>query len=179
MATACKGVVPRYLESAMSNFARQQQQMRQVMQQTFSPFLPMGVEEMGRQNIALMERAMSLWNPFHRQQGDAPFNEHPAAEATPAPTEPAHAASSPSPELESLRHEVESLRAQLAIARAESVIGHAPHPPVAPAVGPVADAPAPPQAAPIRAGPVAGPASEAKPAALAMARKARTGKKAY
>lgn len=117
-----QGVVPRYLESAMSNFARQQQQMRQVMQQTFSPFLPMGVEEMSRQNIALMERAMSMFNPFVRppeaaQRSDGGTNQ-PSHDA---PAQPAAA-----PDIDALRHEVDSLRAQLAIARAEAVVGKAP-----------------------------------------------------
>ena len=58
-----QGVVPRYLEQAMANFAVQQKQMRQVVQQTFGPFMPMGVEEMSRQNVALMERAMTMFNP--------------------------------------------------------------------------------------------------------------------
>jgi polyhydroxyalkanoate synthesis repressor PhaR len=114
-----QGVVPRYLESAMSNFARQQQQMRQVMQQTFTPFLPMGVDELSRQNIALMERAMAMFNPFHRpgEGGKSPepapsLPQHPSAGALPAA--PA--------EVDSLRHEVESLRAQLAIARAEAAV---------------------------------------------------------
>src|SRR5438874_3024121 len=49
-----QGVVPRYLEQAMSTFARQQQQVRSVVQHTFSPFMPAGVEEMGRQNIAMI-----------------------------------------------------------------------------------------------------------------------------
>lgn len=102
-----QGLVPQYLDQAMSSFARQQQQMRQVMRQTFGSFMPAGIEEMGRQNLALMERAMSMWNPFHR----------PAA--SPGLPEGAAGAAGPLTELASLRSEVESLRAQLAIARAE------------------------------------------------------------
>ena len=132
-----QGVVPRYLESAMSNFARQQQQMRQVMQQTFSPFLPMGVEEMGRQNIAIMERTMAMFNPFARPGDAAPKSAEPETDvALPAV---------PSPDVDLLRHEVESLRAQLAIARAEAVVLHAPHPPALPepiAFNVIADPPA-------------------------------------
>jgi polyhydroxyalkanoate synthesis repressor PhaR len=124
-----QGVVPRYLESAMSNFARQQQQMRQVMQQTFSPFLPMGVEEMGRQNIALMERAMSMFNPFARP-GEAVKPTDTAATASEPPMPIAESQPAPPPELDALRHEVEALRAQLAIAQAEQVMArHAPSPP--------------------------------------------------
>ena len=113
-----QGVVPRYLEQAMANFGRQQAQMRQVMQQTFSPFLPMGVEEIGRQNMALMERAMSMFNPFHRAGGEAPPAKPMEAEgAAPVPA-------AASPDVEAMRHEIESLRAQLAIARAEAVMTH-------------------------------------------------------
>ena len=61
-----QGVVPRYLEHTMASFARQQQTMRQTMQQTISPFLLPGVEEMSRQNMAMFEHALSLFNPFHR-----------------------------------------------------------------------------------------------------------------
>ena len=133
-----QGVVPRYLESAMSNFAHQQKQMRQVMQQTFSPFIPMGVEEIGRQNIAMMERAMSMFNPFSRPGDTAPADNGAREPDTRdfgtavAPLSTGHTPSGQPlseqtpPELDTLRREVESLRAQLAIARAETVIGHAP-----------------------------------------------------
>ena len=81
-----QGVVPNYLEQAMSNFARQQQQMRQVVQQTFGPFIPAGVEEIGRQNLALIERAMSMFNPFSGRPGEAARTEGgtPAADTLPA-----------------------------------------------------------------------------------------------
>ncbi len=149
-----QGVVPRYLETAMSSFARQQQQLRQVVTQTFSPFIPPSVEELSRQNLAMIERAMGMFNPFHR-----------GSEPVPAPAQPASADASTTvqaaldaktAELESMRHELEALRHQLATARAESVIAHAPvHPgphytapanvladPVIPAASPVAALPA-------------------------------------
>ncbi len=127
----------------MASFARQQQQMRQAVQQTFSPFIPMGVEEMGRQNLALIERAMTMFNPFHRTGehgegastgGAAAAGEHGAAPA-PAPASAAAPAGEASAapetggaELAQLRHEVESLRTQLAMAHAELVVGHAARP---------------------------------------------------
>ena len=127
-----QGVVPNYLDQAMSSFARQQHQMRQVVQQTFGPFMPAGVEEMSRQNMALLERAMSMWNPFHRQadpargseagsaavSGDAAAGEGAKGDGAKVGVDPDEAAQ--------LRREVESLRAQLAIARAEAVMIHAP-----------------------------------------------------
>ncbi len=110
-----QGVVPRYLEQAMSSFARQQAQMRQAVQQTIGPFLPFSVEEVSRQNVAMMERAMSLFTPFARGVEGASA---PAPEAS-APEQPAKE------ELERLRHEVETLQSQLAVARADAVMAQA------------------------------------------------------
>ncbi len=106
-----QGVVPRYLEHAMTSFARQYQQLRQTMQQTFNPFMPFDIEEMGRQNLAMIERAMSLFNPFGRPAD--PLQQVPAQ---PDPTFGA--------EVERLRHEIESLRSQLAAARADALMAH-------------------------------------------------------
>jgi polyhydroxyalkanoate synthesis repressor PhaR len=43
-----QNLVPRYLEQALSSFARQQEQMRQAVQQTMGNFFPFGMEEVGR-----------------------------------------------------------------------------------------------------------------------------------
>ena len=133
-----QGVVPRYLETAMSSFARQQQQLRQAVQQSISPFLPAGVEEMGRQNLAMIERAMSLFNPFHRgteplppAPGPGAALEHPA----PASADPADPA-----ELDRLRTEVEELRIRLAAAQAVAGLDTGT---AAPEAGAAAAAPAP------------------------------------
>lgn len=99
-----QSVVPKYLEQAMGAFAAQQEQMSKAVQQTMGPFFPSGLEEVGRQNRAMMERAMNLFTPFLPQER--------AAEAKPAP------ARATDGELAALRAEVESLRKQLAEARA-------------------------------------------------------------
>ena len=100
-----QGMVPNYLESAMSAFARQQDQVSKTVQQTMAPFLPPGLapglEEVGRQNRAMMERAMSLFTPF-----------------LPAETRPAPTIQGLEEEVTVLRAEVENLRALLAEARA-------------------------------------------------------------
>ncbi len=119
-----QGVVPRYLEQAMSTFARQQQQLRQVVQQTFSPFLPVGVEEMSRQNVAIIERAMSMFNPFHRGSEPLPPAQETQSEGNASP--PRVEQDAGRQELERLQREVESLRAQLAAARAETLIAPTP-----------------------------------------------------
>lgn len=59
-------VVPRYLEQSMANFAHQQQQVRQAMQQTVGNLFPFDIEQMGRQNMAMIERAMTMFSPFYR-----------------------------------------------------------------------------------------------------------------
>lgn len=99
-----QSLVPRFLEQAMSAFAQQQEQMRATMQKTMGTMFPFGnMEEVGRQNLAMMERAMSLFSPFYR------------------PNEPA-SANAPDPraeEIAALRAELERLRMELARAKAK------------------------------------------------------------
>ncbi|MBL6453986.1 polyhydroxyalkanoate synthesis repressor PhaR [Belnapia sp. T6] len=84
-----QSVLPRYLDVAMNGFARQQTQLRRSMEQAMGGFLPFpGIEEMSKQNMAMMERAMSLFAPFR--------------------------ANDSSQTIESLREENEALRRQLA-----------------------------------------------------------------
>ena len=96
-----QSVVPKYLEEAMDTFAVQQDQMRRAVQQTMGSFIPPGLEEVGRQNVAMMERAMSLFSPFLPQE----------PEGTRPPAPPAE------DEVTALRREVALLRQQLAEAR--------------------------------------------------------------
>jgi polyhydroxyalkanoate synthesis repressor PhaR len=95
-----QGLVPRYLEHAMAAFAQQQEQMRATVQKTMGTLFPFGnMEEVSRQNIAMMERAFNLFTPFYRageQEGG-----HPEA----------------SQELDALRKEVERLRRELEVAK--------------------------------------------------------------
>ncbi len=90
------GMVPRYLEQTMAAIARQQQQVREAMQQTMGSLLPPGLEEMRRQNLAMVERAMHLFSPFYR------------------PGDPAGAPAQPEDEVVALREEVARLRQELA-----------------------------------------------------------------
>jgi len=60
-----QALVPDYLELSMNSFARNQDQMRRYIAEAFgemNPFKPF--EEMGRQNVAMLREAMSLFNPF-------------------------------------------------------------------------------------------------------------------
>jgi polyhydroxyalkanoate synthesis repressor PhaR len=58
-------LVPRYLDHAMSSFARNQEQMRKSLQDAFGGLFPFGpLEEMGKQNLALFEKTMKMFSPF-------------------------------------------------------------------------------------------------------------------
>src|SRR5689334_6256459 len=59
-----QGVVPQYLEMSMAQFARNQEQMRRYLQNAFgfNPFQQF--EAMGKQNMAMFEKAMRMFNPF-------------------------------------------------------------------------------------------------------------------
>ena len=88
-----QGLVPNYLDQAMSAFAEQQEQVRATVQKTMGSMtglFPFGnMEEVSRQNVAMMERAMTMFSPFPK----------------PAPK--------PEDEIAALRAEVERLRKEL------------------------------------------------------------------
>lgn len=91
-----QSLVPRYLEAAMASFSQQQDQMRDTLSKTMGGFIPFpgavpDLQEVGKQNIAMMERAMSLFTPFARREENAP-----------------------SDETEALKKEIETLKGELA-----------------------------------------------------------------
>jgi len=71
-------LVPRYLEQSMAQFSHNQEQMRTYMEQSFGKLFPFGgqqqFEEMSRNNIALFENAMRMFNPFGGEGGAMPGN---------------------------------------------------------------------------------------------------------
>jgi len=64
------GLVPRYLEMTMGAFQRQHEQFRAQMQSAMGGFNPFDLAEMGRNNMAMMERAMGFMNPFQPRSGE-------------------------------------------------------------------------------------------------------------
>src|ERR1700712_5381725 len=62
---AMQGVVPDYLDQAMKAFTQQQEQVQAAMRKTvgsMTTMFPFGnVEELSRQNMAMMERAFSMF----------------------------------------------------------------------------------------------------------------------
>ncbi|AWK86681.1 polyhydroxyalkanoate synthesis repressor PhaR [Azospirillum thermophilum] len=80
-------VVPRYLEYSMQSFARNQEQMRDYFQNTLGGMFPFGrLEEVGKQNMAMFERAMRMFTPFGAagEEGEAARPAPAAGTATPA-----------------------------------------------------------------------------------------------
>src|SRR3546814_9577403 len=56
----------------MASFQRNQEQMRQYMAESFGEMFPFrNIEEMGRQNMAMFQRAMTMFNPFIANLGEA------------------------------------------------------------------------------------------------------------
>ena len=114
-----QALVPRYLEAAMAGFARQQEQMRRSMEQAMGGFMPFAApfsfEEMSKQNLAMMERAMSLFAPFRGGDAAGPG----AGGRGTAPTGGGEGAATAAT-VEALRREVAELRQQLAEAQARA-----------------------------------------------------------
>ena len=103
-----RAFLPRYLELSMENFARNQEQIRRYIEGTFGSFFPMGqFEDMARQNMALFQRAASMFHP--RTGGDqpegAPQGGREAGAAPPTPDT--------SKEIRELNDKIEALERQL------------------------------------------------------------------
>jgi len=107
-------VVPQYLVMSMSQFARNQEQMRKYLQNAFgfNPFQQF--EAMGKQNMAMFEKAMRMFNPF--QLGpNAPGGPPPAANGQESPKTETSAATPPNEgAIDDLKHKLDELQSQLA-----------------------------------------------------------------
>ena len=59
-----RAFLPRYLDLSMENFAANQEQIRRYIEGTFGQFFPLGqFEDMARQNMALFQRAATMFAP--------------------------------------------------------------------------------------------------------------------
>jgi polyhydroxyalkanoate synthesis repressor PhaR len=75
-------LVPSYLESTMKTFAKNQEQMRRYLQEALGGLFPFGpFEEVGKQNMAMIEQAMKMFTPF--AAGSAEQSTPPTAAAPP------------------------------------------------------------------------------------------------
>jgi polyhydroxyalkanoate synthesis repressor PhaR len=107
-----QGVVPQYLEMSMTQFARNQEQMRHYMQNAFgfNPFQQF--ESMGKQNMAMFEKAMRMFNPFAAGQGGGtpPSPQANGAAEPPKPEAPAEKDAA----IDDLKRKLDELQGQLA-----------------------------------------------------------------
>lgn len=101
-----QGMVPRYLDLSMESFARNQQQIRQYMEETFTGLFPFGdkLNEMGKRNMAMFEDAMRIFAPFPQPTRDGET----APEPDQAPRRGAETA-----EMRELRAKLDTLQEQL------------------------------------------------------------------
>ena len=106
-----QGVVPQYLEMSMAQFARNQEQMRKYLQNAFgfNPFQQF--EAMGKQNMAMFEKAMRMFNPFQLPGASAAANgqDPPAKPETPTAPTPANDTA-----IDDLKRKLDELQNQLA-----------------------------------------------------------------
>jgi polyhydroxyalkanoate synthesis repressor PhaR len=97
-------LVPGYLEQAMVAFGRNQEQMRKSLQATFGIF-PFGqFEEMGKQNMALFQRALKMLAPYPQEE---------RAKAPPAEARTADPGVGEDPRLKRLEAQIDALTQQL------------------------------------------------------------------
>ncbi|HZP99172.1 MAG TPA: polyhydroxyalkanoate synthesis repressor PhaR [Reyranella sp.] len=113
-----QSVVPQYLEMSMQQFARNQEQMRRYLQNTFgfNPFQQF--ESMGKQNMAMFENAMRMFNPFAAGQTPSSNNSNTppghANGAEPPKSEPPSQAGGGDSAINDLKRKLDELQSQLA-----------------------------------------------------------------
>jgi polyhydroxyalkanoate synthesis repressor PhaR len=92
--------LPQYLETVMGWYGRNQQELQKQINHSMGSILPPGVEELQRNQMALLERTMRMFNPLAGQEAAAP------PKSPPAPPPPR--------EDRSDREEINGLRDQIA-----------------------------------------------------------------
>ena len=111
-----QGVVPQYLEMSMAQFSRNQEQMRHYLQNAFgfNPFQQF--EAMGKQNMAMFEKAMRMFNPFGNVPGaGTPPAQTNGAEPAKSETPAGPAAAGSDQAIDDLKRKLDELQSQLAL----------------------------------------------------------------
>jgi polyhydroxyalkanoate synthesis repressor PhaR len=103
-------MVPSYLDHIMDGFSQNQDRMRQTMQETFGGMFPFGnLEDVSKQNMALLENAMRMFSPF-APTGEAKPPEGGAPERPAAPPAPGSGAKE---SLDALKAQIDQLQQQI------------------------------------------------------------------
>ena len=109
-----RAFLPRYLELSMENFAANQEQIRRYIESTFGQFFPVSqFEDMARQNMALFQRAATMFTP-PKPSGNAA--DEPMAAGNAGAHEPSPGATPPSEtsaEIKALSDKIEDLQKQI------------------------------------------------------------------
>ena len=115
-----QSVVPNYLDYSMKAFAKNQEQMRDHMEDSMGGLNPFGqFEEIGKQNVAMFEEAMKMFSPFIPGGPGAEGNKKPRGTpgGTPGGTK-ANAKKTGGPkddadQLDDLRNQLEKMQRQI------------------------------------------------------------------
>jgi polyhydroxyalkanoate synthesis repressor PhaR len=105
-----QGFLPPFLEMSMESFAKAQEKMRENMSRAFGATTPMAAfEEQAQRNMAMFQKALSMWSPFTAPGG------------MPGAMSEAEDEASKDEQLADLREQMEAMRKQLdAMARGKS-----------------------------------------------------------
>jgi polyhydroxyalkanoate synthesis repressor PhaR len=107
-----QAVVPNYLEHSMEAFAHNQEQMRRAVQDAFGGLTPFGqFEEMGKQNMAMFENAMKMFQPFY--PGGSPGGDSGQDQSQQAGAGVSAAQSETGSELDALKNQLAQMQNQL------------------------------------------------------------------
>lgn len=119
-------VLPRYLEFAMATFVKDQDRSRDYMQQALGTMFPFSnFEEMGKQNMAMLEKTMGLFNPYRTQDSEASEVSEIQAGHEVHAAKSADPATAPIDALHSLQQQIVQLQQQLAALSAANMAAQA------------------------------------------------------
>jgi polyhydroxyalkanoate synthesis repressor PhaR len=105
-----RAFLPRYLEVSMENFAANQEQIRRYIEGTFGQFFPVSqFEDMARQNMALFQRAATMFTPNSGNTTATATDQDGAS----APDRAEKAAPGTSQEIKDLNEKIEVLEKQV------------------------------------------------------------------
>jgi polyhydroxyalkanoate synthesis repressor PhaR len=107
-----QSLVPRYLEFSIDNLTRDQQKLREAMNQTFGPAAAFqAMEEQVRANMVMFSEALRLFTPFTGAAGGAPHST--ANGAANGTAEPAPTPAPSTDDLTELKRQVSEMQARL------------------------------------------------------------------
>ena len=106
-----QSLVHNYLEHSMNAFTQNEESMRAYVKETMGGMFPFGQwEDLGKQNVAMFERAMQMFTPFAANSGGAPSGANdPDASRPPANNDDADDMSALKAQLKALQEQVDNL----------------------------------------------------------------------